>query len=356
VGFIFNTFAKSLIFTEQYMILVTGGTGLVGSHLLYNLVVMGESVRAIKRGNSDLSVITKTFNFYSSEGDKLFSKIEWVDGDVTDVFSVLNALNNIEKVYHCAAIVSFVSSDISAMIEINVNGTANVVNACLEKGVKKLIHCSSIAAIGKPDTGNNIDESIIWKTSPRNSNYAISKFGAEREVWRGIEEGLNAAIVNPSVIIGPGSPDRSTGQIYSQIRKGLKFYTAGSTGFVDVRDVSSAMILLMESDISGQRFILNGENLQYKTVFDMFAKEIGVTPPRIKAGQFLTQIAWRLEKARSIFTGKKPLITKETVRNASGKSFYSNEKIIEKTGFAFTPIKDAVKTTCRFYEKYPLPW
>ncbi|MBS4013792.1 MAG: NAD-dependent epimerase/dehydratase family protein [Bacteroidetes bacterium] len=335
------------------MILVTGGSGLVGSHLLFQLSKTQNEVLAIKRENSDLSVIKKIFNFYDIEnGETLFEKIKWLDADVTDIFSLLKAFEGVEKVYHCAAVVSFNPSDIASMIEINVNGTANVVNACIEKGVKKLIHCSSIAAIGKPNTGNYIDESIIWKTSPRNSNYAISKFGAEREVWRGIEEGLNAAIVNPSVIIGPGDPSRSSGQLYRQIQKGLKFYTTGITGFVDVRDVSAAMILLMESDINSQRFILNSENLQYKLIFDMLAKEIGVKPPSIKAGKFLTQIAWRLEKVRSVFSGKKPLITKETVRNAANVSYYSNKKIIEKTGYSFIPINDAIKNTCRFYEKY----
>ncbi len=339
------------------MILVTGGTGLVGSHLLFKLSNTPNDVIAIKRDNSDLSVIKKIFNFYDIEnGEALFEKIKWIEADVTDIFSLLKAFEGVEQVYHCAAVVSFNPSDIASMIEINVNGTANVVNACIDKGVKKLIHCSSIAAIGKPSSGNIIEENNIWKTSPRNSNYAISKFGAEREVWRGIEEGLNAAIVNPSVIIGPGDPSRSSGQLYSQIQKGLKFYTSGITGFVDVRDVSSAMIMLMDSDISSNRFILNSENLQYKFIFDMLAKEIGVKPPSIKAGMFLTQLAWRIEKLRSMFSGKKPLITKETARNSSNISYYSNKKFIEKTGYSFTPIKDAIKNTCRFYEKYPLPW
>ncbi len=339
------------------MILVTGGTGLVGSHLLYKLCVSKEPVRAIMRESSDLSIVKKIFHYYSPENaDDLLSCINWVEADITDIFSVKEAVKGVEKVYHCAAVVSFVPSDIKTMYEINIEGTANIVNASLEAAVKKLVHCSSISAIGKPQNGIIIDENTAWKDSLKKSNYARSKHGAEREVWRGIEEGLNAVIVNPSIILGPGHPYRSSAQMYSQSSKGLKFYVDGSTGFVDARDVVNAIVWLMNSNISGERFILNSENIKYKDVFEMFARYIGVKPPGIKAGKLLTQIAWRLEKIRCKLTRRKPLITKETVRNAMSNKAYSNEKFIKASGYKFIPVDEAVANTCRFFEKYPLPW
>lgn len=340
------------------MILVTGGTGLVGTHLIYSLLLRGDKVRALIRQNSDLTILKKIFDFYSpGKAEEMFSGIQWAEGDVTDTFSIKEALNGVEKIYHCAAVVSFTPQDMKKLHYVNAEGTANIINASLEAGIKKLIHCSSIAAIGKPENGTDlIDENLSWKASSRNPNYSISKYNAEREVWRGIEEGLNAAIVNPSIIIGPGHPYRSSGQIYNQIYKGLKFYTNGCTGYVDARDVANAMIWLMESDISRERFILNAENVYYKEFFSLYAQLIGKRPPSIKAGKLLTQLAWRLEKARSILSGKSPLITKETVRKALSISKYSNEKFIKASGFKFIPIKESIENTVNFYKIYPLPW
>jgi dihydroflavonol-4-reductase len=191
------------------MILVTGGTGLVGSHLLYDLVKSGASVRALKRAGSDLKGVLKTFSFYSQVPEELFSRIQWVEGDIEDMASLEDAMEGADKVYHCAAIVSFLPQDRSAMLRVNVEGTANVVNACLQKQVSKLCHVSSIASLGRNSTSDLVNEETHWKTSPQNSWYAISKYGAEREVWRGAEEGLKVVVVNPSVILGPGSWNKS---------------------------------------------------------------------------------------------------------------------------------------------------
>lgn len=339
------------------MILVTGGTGLTGSHLLLHLIQKGHAVKAIKRPSSDVTVLEKIFKYYCPEkAEQYLSKIEWTDGDTTDIFSLREALKGVDKVYHCAAIVSFSKEGRKQMQYVNVEGTANIVNASILEGVKKLVHCSSIATLGKPETGNHTDETLIWKTSPNSSLYSITKFGAEREVWRGIEEGLDAVIVNPSVILGPGDPYKSSTQIYKQVKDGIKFYTKGVTGFVDVRDVVKAMDFLMESDIKNERFILNSENLSFKTLFELFAEQIKVKPPSIYAGKFLCEVAWRLEKTRSLITGKPALITKETVRTANKSSYYSNEKFKEASGFTFIPVKDSVANTCSFFEKFPLPW
>jgi len=336
------------------MDLVTGGSGLVGSHLLYLLTKQGNAVRATLRNKSNISLVRKLFSYYSPEdGDSLFERIEWVDGDVTDIVSIQDALQGIKKVYHCAAVVSFQPSDRKNMLKINVDGTANMVNASLDAGIEKFIHCSSVASLGQPLTGNFIDESHIWKTSQHNSWYAISKYGAEREVWRGAEEGLNTVIVNPSIVLGPGDTSRSSGQLYLSAKKGFRFYTKGITGFVDVRDVADRMVRLAQSDICGQRFILNSDNLEYKKVFEYFAIAAGVKPPNIYAGPFLSSIAWRLEKVRSLLTGTKPLITRETARNANSIRLFSNSKITQAIEIPFLPIEEAVENTVNFYKQYP---
>lgn len=306
------------------------------------------------RNKERLGLVQKLFSWYAPEqGNEFFSRIEWVEGDINDIFSLQEALSGVKTVYHCAAMVSFVPADRMQMMKVNVAGTANLVNACLQQGVEKLCHCSSVASLGQPELGQPSDESLIWKTSSKNSWYSISKFGAEREVWRGSEEGLPVVIVNPSIIIGPGDTSRSSAQLYQSVKNGLKFYTKGITGFVDVRDVASAMVQLAESQIVNERFILNSENLQYRQVFNYFAECAGVPPPKYYAGPFLSGLAWRLEKLRSLLGGKKPLITRETARNANSVRHFSNEKIRKATGIYFRPVSEAAANTAGFYKKYP---
>ena len=332
------------------MILLTGGSGLVGSHVLYELVRGGRQVRAIRRNPASTALVKELFVWYNkNSGEELFDRIDWVEGDVNDIMSLEHALDGVDEVYHCAAIVSFLPGDRHRMMKVNVEGTANLVNACLRAGVRKLCHCSSVAAIGPPDRGNLVDESLIWKTSGANSWYSISKYGAEREVWRGSEEGLDVVIVNPVIIIGPGDPTRSSAQLYQAVKKGLSFYTQGVTGFVDARDVALAMVFLMESDIRGERYIVSSENLSYKEVFTMFAKSAGKRPPRIHIGPVLSEIAWRLEKLRCSLSGSKPLITKETARNGQSKRYYTNDKFLRATGFQFRPVSEAIENMVAFF-------
>jgi dihydroflavonol-4-reductase len=337
------------------MILVTGGTGLLGSHLLYELASGRQTVRAIKRASSHTGLVRQLFTWYDPDhGDALFSRIEWVDGDINDIISLEEALNGITHVYHCAAVVSFLPDDRQRMMHVNVEGTANLVNLCLKAKITKLCHCSSVAAIGKPDRGNQINENLVWKTSPSNSWYAISKYGAEREVWRAGEEGLSSVIVNPTVVIGPGDPTRSSAQLYQSVKNGMKFYTTGVTGFVDARDVARAMVLLMDSKITGQRFIISSENLSYKKLFELFAHYAGVKPPALRANLFMTEMAWRLEKMRSFITGQKPLLSKETSRNANVKRYFSSDKFIKATNFHFRTIAEATENTSLFFQKHPV--
>lgn len=335
------------------MILVTGGTGLVGSHLLYELTAAGKNVRAIKRDESHTDMVEKIFRWYNPEGySNQFKKIEWVEGNVSDIFSLREALQGVKHVYHCAAVVSFVPSERPQMLKINIEGTANLVNACLTEKVEKLCHCSSIAAVGRPDRGTWVDESLIWKTSRKNSYYSISKFGAEREVWRGSEEGLNVVIVNPSVIIGPGDPNRSSARLFTTVKKGLRFYSSGATGFVDARDVAKAMKQLMEKDIANARYILNSENITYKRLFEIFARHAHVRPPFFRAGRLLSEVAWRLEKIRSLITGANPLITRETARSANSRYQFSNQKITQELDMKFYTIEEAAKNTAGFFSHF----
>jgi len=332
------------------MILVTGGTGLVGSHLIFDLVNSGKKVRGLKRSTSKLTNVENIFSLYS-DGENRFNEIEWVNGDVLDIFSLEDAMKGVEYIYHCAAIVSFSPQHKTTMMNINIEGTANVINTALELGIKKICHVSSIAALGREDSGDVISEKTLWKTSRKNSMYAISKYGAEREVWRGTIEGLNAVVVNPSVILGCG--DWSTGslKIIKLVWKGLKFYTNGSNGFVDVKDVTRSMIGLMDSNINNERFIISSGNLSYKDIFTKMAKYLNKKPPYIFVNSFFSNIGWRVVKILCILTNRTPTVTMETARTANQKYRYSNEKIKKALNFEFTPIDKTIQDTCHSFLK-----
>lgn len=333
------------------MILVTGGTGLVGSHLLFDLINSGKKVRALKRKSSNLDNIKKVFGYYSDDVEKLFEKIEWFDGDVLDIFSLEDAMKDISEIYHCAGMVSFEPGNEELLTKVNVNGSANVVNIALDKKIKKLCYVSSIAALGRAEHNGFVDEQTHWVSSNKNSLYSVSKFGGEREVWRGIEEGLDAVIINPSIILGPGNWNSGSSRFFTTIWKGLKFYTKGVNGFVNVRDVSKAMVQLMESEIKNERFILNSENISYQNLLNLIAKYLNKKPPTIHAGKFLSAIAWREEKIRSFITRSKPFITKETARTANSDYRYSTKKIEKYLNFKFIPIEKTVKDNAGLFLK-----
>ncbi len=325
------------------MIFVTGGTGLVGSQLLFDLTSAGNRVRALKRKTSDMIVIRRVFR----KQEKLLEQIEWIDGDVTDLFSLEDAFAGVRQVYHCAALVSFHPSDYKRLMKINSEGTANMVNLSLQSSVEKFCFVSSTAALGKIKEGHSLlTENSFWKTSRYNSVYAISKYKAEREVWRGIEEGLKAVIVNPSIIIGPGHLDSGSTALFGEVKKGLKFFPAGSSGFVDVRDVAAIMIKLMANNIHSERFIINSENVSYRDVMNRVADCFGMARPAIRVGRILSEIGWRVEAARKIFSHEKPMVTKETARNGQLHWHYSNEKIKNTLGIKFISLYDSILTTC----------
>jgi dihydroflavonol-4-reductase len=324
------------------MILLTGGTGLLGSYLLSELISAGERVRVLVRPGKHIDELREILEYFGGSKGKL-ALIEWFEGDITDPFSLQLAMRGIEKVYHCAALVSFDPRDRKKMLKINVEGTSNVVNACMLCNVKKLCHVSSIASLGRPEQEGIIDELAKWKTSKRNSGYAISKYGAEREVWRGIEEGLDAVIVNPSVILGAGLHPKATNQLFHSIDKMIPFYNAGVNGYVDARDVAKAMIILMNSNVSGERYILNSENLSLRELFTVAAEILGKRPPFIPLGRPMLSLAWRLEWIRSRVTGKPALLTRENMRSARAKSFYSADKFANQFNYSFIPIRKTLE-------------
>ena len=318
------------------MILVTGGAGLLGTELITQLLAQGKKVRAIYN-KTPLTQFTS-------------DNLEQLQCDILDVIGLEEAMKNIEEVYHCAAIVTFNPKRKMEMFKINIEGTANVVNAALEAGVKKMLYVSSVAALGRIRENETINENMNWTEETSNSSYGQSKYLAEMEVWRGIGEGLNAVMVNPVVILGAGNWNGGSSQIFKNVYNEFPWYSDGTTGFVDVRDVVSAMIQLMESDITAQRFIVSAENRSFHDVFNLIAKGFGKKPPHKKVTPLIAKIVWRLEAIKSKFTKQDPLITKETAKTAMAKVNFDNSKLKKYLpGFTYRKIEDTIADTCALF-------
>lgn len=313
------------------MILITGATGFLGSELAKQMAGKSEKMRCLKRGTSAIPSILQSYAHH----------IEWFEADVLDIFALENALEGITQVYHCAAMVSFNPADRKIMIKTNVEGTANLVNLCLLKNIR-LLHVSSISAVGEGKPGELINENHHLEYTTGSNAYAISKYESEMEVWRGIAEGLDAVIVNPSIIIGASAGAKGSGRIFETVRQGLKFYTSGSCGLVDVQDVSASMIALMEGNISQERFIINAENWTYKSLFDTTAKIFNVKPPQVLVKPWLMEIAWRAARFISLITGKTASLDKISARAASTHKNYDSTKIKKAIGIEFRPVTDSI--------------
>ncbi|MEO8412015.1 MAG: NAD-dependent epimerase/dehydratase family protein [Ginsengibacter sp.] len=326
---------------ENKKILVTGAAGLVGEELVKQLLDAGYHVNAMY--HTSLLTITHP-------------RLIIQQCDILDTTSLEEVMKGITHVYHCAAIVSYEPKDKYRLLKINIEGTENVVNACLNAHVQKLVHVSSVAALGRLRTGETVTEQMNWTEETSNSIYGKSKYLGELEVWRGIGEGLEAVIVNPSIILGGSNWDSGSSALFKSAYSEFKWYSEGISGFVDVRDVARAMILLMNSNITGERFIVNAENLSYKEIFYLMAECFGKYPPPKKVTPFMGEIVWRLEVIKSAFTGKKHLLTKETARTAQATIKFNNGKILHALpGFHFTRVRKSVMDTCAILkEKYHL--
>ena len=329
------------------MILVTGGTGLVGSHLLAELVKEKDKIRAIHRKSSDLNAVKHVFKYYYKNFDEKFNQIEWIEADLNDIPSLEKAFKSIDYVYHCAAIVSFNKKDYQAMRKTNIEGTANMVNLAIAHKIKKFGFVSSIATIEKNSKANKlITEKNEWNKETNNYGYAITKYGAEMEVWRGTQEGLDVFIVNPGVILGSGFWQNGTGELFSKAFEQFPFYTEGITGFVSVTDVAKAMTQLMQSNIKNERFILVSENWSFRELFFEMADAFNKKRPSIKVGKTLSNIAWRMEAVKSFITQKPPTITKHSASASLSKYAYDNSKIKKTLAFEFEPLEETITKVC----------
>lgn len=333
------------------MILVTGGTGLVGSHLLYKLLQTNDRVKAIYRREHKLELVKKVFSYYTPDFESVYNKIEWIYADITDIPSLEVAFKDVEYVYHCAAFVSFEPDKYHQLRKINIEGTANVVNFCISNSVKKLCYISSIAAIGHHQNSQQlITEDTNWNQEDDNSVYAITKYGAEIEVWRGTQEGVDAVILNPGIIIGPGFWNSGgSSSLIKKIYKGMPYYTLGVTGYVDVNDVVSTMLQLMQSDIKNERFIVVSENLSFKELQDLTTSALGVKPVTREATSFILAIGWRLDWLNHFLTRKRRRLSKQMTRSAKSITKYDASKLKNALGITFKPMRDSINETSQLF-------
>jgi dihydroflavonol-4-reductase len=324
-------------------IFVTGGAGLVGAALLKQLLQQNKGpIKALYRNHLP-PTLTK----------EEIEKIQWVKGDVLDTSLLYKELKGCKQVYHSAAVVSYHQKRREQMYRINIEGTANMVNASLENGVEKFLQVSSVAAIGRIRKGERVNEETKWTEETSKSHYGRTKYLSELEVWRGIGEGLNAVMVNPTIILGESTWEAGSTALFKNAWNEFPWYTNGSTGYVDAEDVARAMVGLMESNITAQRFILSNEQYTYKEILTKIANAFGKQPPKREARPWMGALVWRLEHIKSLITGKEPLLTKETTRTAQAATFFSNEKIKNALpGFAFTPIDITIERTCKWLKEY----
>lgn len=324
------------------MILVTGGTGLVGAHLLYKLVSNNEKVRAIYRTERKLANVKNVFSCYTDEYQHLIESIDWVQADILNIPLLSEAFKDITYVYHCAAFVSFEPDKYQLLRRTNIEGTANVVNLCISNTIKKLCYVSSVATVGNTMNNDSITEETEWNQESDNSVYAITKYGAEIEVWRGTQEGLDVVIVNPGVILGGGIWRYGSGSLFKKAHKGLRYFAKGTVGLVAVEDVVSIMMKLIKSEIKNERFILVAENWTYKKFLQSLAHAVKVKPPKKLASLLLLKIAWRVDWLVHKLTGKRRLLTKQIVESLSSKTNYKSAKIEMALNYNFKSIDQTI--------------
>ncbi|RZS99643.1 NAD-dependent epimerase/dehydratase family protein [Aquimarina brevivitae] len=332
------------------MILVTGATGLVGSHLVLHLIQKEDRIRALYRSEPKRDQAIKLIkDFLKDEEIGLLNKVQWFKGDFTNIPNLTEALQGITEVYHCAAKISFNPARYKLLRKVNIEGTANIVNLCIVNKVKKFCHVSSIAALGEDHNTSIITEAAEWNPESTNSVYAITKYGAEMEVWRGTQEGLDAVIVNPGIIIGPGFFNGGSGVIFKRIYKGLSYYTPGITGYVGVHDVVKSMYGLMKSDLKNNRYILVAENMSFKDSFSFIANALGKKAPTKKASKNLMTFAMYAEWLLHLVFRSKRTIFKASIKSAFSQSNYSSAKIEKDLNFEFEPIQKSITTTASYF-------
>lgn len=324
---------------KKERILITGATGLIGSHIARRLWAEGyHNLYATKRSTS---------NFYLLPD--IADKINWVEADVTDLVSLESCFQDISVVVHTAAVVSYDPKKKDLMNEINVEGTANMVNLALHYGVKKFVHISSVAALGKPQNTHIRDENTEWDHSVDTTDYAISKYKSEKEAWRGYAEGLDMIILNPSFVIGASYWTESSSRIWSQMAKGIPYYPMGTNGYVDVRDISKATLIAINSDINGERFVLSAETVPYKTAFEWIAKAINAKVPSRALTPLVRNMAWRLDWLKSKITGSSQLLTAASAESTAHETHYDNSKSKEILGIQYRSLHQSINEVAQAF-------
>lgn len=335
------------------MILVTGGTGLVGAHLLFELTKTATIIKAIHRPNSDLQKVEKVFSYYADNYKKQFKKIEWIEADITDIPDLELAFDSVSHVYHCAALISFDPKNYDRLYKVNCEGTANIVNFCIAKNIKKLCYVSSIATIGKNLNSIEVDEESEWNSRDANV-YALTKYDAEIEVWRGSQEGLSMAILNPGVIIGPGFWKTGSGKLFTTAAKEHHYYPPNGTGFVSVHDVVKLLVLAMNSAIDKERFIAIAENLSYQVVLKQITSELKLKSPTKMLTFWQLSILWRLDWLQSFFFNSERKITRHNVVSLKEYKTFSNRKVTELFNFSFEPVSKSIAFACAKFKEEEL--
>lgn len=326
------------------LILVTGATGFLGAHVVKHVLAAGHEVRGLYR-----SIAKRDKNPVLDA--ETIAAVQWFEGDLFDYASLEKAATGVDRVYHCAALVGFQAGQRDALYRTNVHGTAEVVNVCLHLQIPRLVYVSSIAALGRDPLLPEVNEDSPWKDGPHNSAYSISKFRAENEVWRGMQEGLEVIVVNPSIILGPGDWHEGSNKLFYTVYKGLKVYSPGSSGFVDVRDVAAAMLHLDTGNFIGRRYLLNAANWSYQQLFTSLAEHFGVKAPSWAPPRWLSELGWRILVVLSWFTGKKPFITRETTRSAYNRFSYDGSRIGRETGFVYRDFEKTLLESCSFMQQ-----
>ncbi len=321
-------------------VLVTGGTGFLGAYILQELLKKDYAVRALRRSPKLPAFIPAS----------VLEKVEWVEGDVLDILSLQDAMEGMDVVIHSAAIVSFHRKDRAKMYQVNIEGTANVVNMALEAGIRRLVHISSIAALGRTSDGRTVNEEKKWEENKNNTHYGRSKYKAELEVWRAMAEGLNAVILNPSTILGYGDWHSGSCALFRNAYNEFGWYSPGLNGFVDVEDVARATVLMMETDITEERFIVNGDNWPFKRLLHTMADAFGKKRASRETKAWILGLAWRLEAVKSWFGKHKPLLTKESARVAHSRTVFDSSKLLKALpGFEFKPLEQSIREACGKY-------
>ncbi|AHM60938.1 NAD-dependent epimerase/dehydratase [Flammeovirgaceae bacterium 311] len=326
------------------MIFVTGASGLIGSHLISRLITEGYAVRALRRASSDISLL-----------EDVSAHIDWVEADLLDTSLLYEYLKGCRQVLHCAGMVSFSAKDKDLLYQTNVEGTAALVNSSLAAGIQQFIHISSVAAIGRVKRSSVVNEEQKWEKSSLNSWYGETKYLGELEVWRAHTEGMPCIIFNPSTVLGPGPMHRSSTQLFNYVLKKNRFYPPGLMNWVDVRDVADLVIAALQPEApAGERYIISAGAVRYEVLFRQMADCLGVPPPQIKTNSVLTSGAYYLEKIRSQFGRKSPMITKETVKLSNMEIEFNNLKVSKQFNHTFRSLHETIQWCCQELQSYIL--